>query len=97
MIATPRPTARESHLSKLQVLLIQKSKAFGIVSFKPTVIQAAMVPSTEKSKTGFVVFAEKTAFNKDLVTELEHWIDEYQDQLPPLKNFILAVNLIIIL
>lgn len=47
VIATPRPTARESHL-------------------------------------------KKTAFNKDLVTELEHWIDEYQDQLPPLKNFILA-------
>lgn len=40
----------------------------------------------------FVVFAEKTAFNKDLVIELEHWIDEYQGQLPPLKNFILAVN-----
>lgn len=31
----------------------------------------------------------KTAFNKDFVTNLEQWIDEYQEKLPPLKNFIL--------
>lgn len=45
-IATPRQSARESHL-------------------------------------------EKTIFDKDLVSQLEHWIDEYDEELPPLKNFIL--------
>jgi len=35
--------------------------------------------------------ADKTAFDKEWVTLLEHWIDEYQEKLPPLKNFILPV------
>ena len=38
-----------------------------------------------------MILADKTCFNKECVTQLEHWIDEYQDKLPPLKNFILPV------
>jgi len=41
--------------------------------------------------TNMTVCSDKTLFNKDCVTQLEHWIDEYQQQLPPLKNFILPV------
>lgn len=37
------------------------------------------------------VCSDGTSFNKDWVTQLEHWIDEYQEKLPTLKNFILPV------
>lgn len=33
-----------------------------------------------------------TEFSMSHVTKLEKWIDELDDQLPPLTNFILPVN-----
>jgi len=42
---------------------------------------------------GVTMCADRTSFNKEWVTQLEHWIDEYQEKLPPLKNFILPVCL----
>ena len=39
-----------------------------------------------------LIFADKTVFGEEYVPDLERWIDEYSEQLPPLKNFILPVS-----
>jgi len=41
--------------------------------------------------TNVTLCSDKTAFNRECVTRLEDWIDEYQQQLPLLTNFILPV------
>ncbi|KAG7252775.1 hypothetical protein CRUP_001227, partial [Coryphaenoides rupestris] len=35
------------------------------------------------------IHIKRTAFSPEMITELETWIDEYTDELPPLTNFIL--------
>ena len=39
-----------------------------------------------------LIVAELTVFEEGCVQELEDWIDEYTEQLPPLTNFILPVS-----
>ena len=38
-----------------------------------------------------VLLSENTTFSDEYVTDLEKWIDEYTEELPPLENFILPV------
>ena len=41
------------------------------------------------------VLLEKTTFSPGPIAELETWIDEFTNELPPLTNFILPVSLLI--
>ena len=36
--------------------------------------------------------AGKTEFSKEHIIDVEKWIDEYTENLPPLQNFILPVS-----
>jgi cob(I)alamin adenosyltransferase len=38
------------------------------------------------------VFSERVKFNPKYVQMLEEWIDKLDEELPPLRNFILPVS-----
>ncbi len=38
------------------------------------------------------VSVARTTFNSEFIAELEVWIDQMEDELPSLRNFILPVN-----
>jgi cob(I)alamin adenosyltransferase len=54
-----------------------------------TLLDIGSFIATPKTTASEQQLARLSTFPKQLTDELEHWIDEYQQILPPLRNFIL--------
>ncbi|XP_023244654.1 cob(I)yrinic acid a,c-diamide adenosyltransferase, mitochondrial-like [Centruroides sculpturatus] len=59
-----------------------------LIKVQCTLQDLASSVATPKS-TARTAHLERTEFDKELIQELEQWIDTHTEHLPPLKNFIL--------
>jgi cob(I)alamin adenosyltransferase len=60
-----------------------------LTKIQSTLLDIGSFIATPKTSATENQLARLSTFPSSLVEELEKWIDEYQEQLPPLKNFIL--------
>ena len=56
-----------------------------------TLLDIGSFVATPKTSASEAQLKRLSTFNVDLTKELEQWIDEYQEQLPPLKNCRLSI------
>ena len=60
-----------------------------LIKIQSVILDIGSHIATPRTKAQPKQLERLSMFNENLVTELENWIDEYDNQLPVLKNFIL--------